>query len=608
MRFEAQAKAIYEKNNFLLDSSSFRNPIMSIKNDLINRSTLDLEDLYSSILGKRIMSRDSIDGVHKSFKDYISYFTNTGIGNGLLETYKNGGPNILSHTYGPLLYNGYFEVNGSALTLSSSLLESAPIDSYFTVKSLSSLNNIDANTVDDMYVETTEVRNPYLLSGVELIDSTSGDSKFTIYNLDSSNASVQRDNYNIENPFIVLNSKSEFPRLRFNLKDYGTASNLLIPERDFKLTIRGNFGKDNSLTLGNGAFGIWIHTDVETDYDGRKVFWNYMPDGTWSMHDASILQDPGAVNVVKYSMSHIIDYDETKEVDSVDYCFSTQVIGLLQEEDFIEKSIKFNTRNQKIKVPYNYFKKKNQVHRPSQNYIIEIFQYDNTLPDTFAILDYISIQDLRLFDRANVKYPLEYPDFSKYNTETLMAYRFYDKNGVAVPEGDPIILDTNGNMSNTNGDKLTCLISNDVNSQYTSKGTLYSQITTSYPEVWLKDAQNSVINLKSQQYNGIIKVDASGTITPSPITIVGKTKGSNIVNKETLYLPLSPEQLLIILREFKRLQADEGARNKTISGAEYGAEGGSRLNYKFAPMWSQVGGYAEFEAWARQYTEVYLEN
>ena len=122
------------------------------------------------------------------------------------------------------------------------------------------------------------------------------------------------------------------------------------------------------------------------------------------------------------------------------------------------------------------------------------------------------------------------------------------------------------------------------------------------------DGQGNTLFLDTQNYAGIIQLGSSNNILPEAITIVGKSKGSNINKTELLLVDLDPEELLIILREFKRLQADEGARNKAISSEEYGPEGGSRINYKTAPMWGQTGGYTEFEARARQYTSIIVEN
>jgi hypothetical protein len=627
-KFQQEAKAIYATNQFLIDTSSFIDPITSIANKLSNDSTLDLEEVYSTVIGARIFSRGSVDGVHKTFKDYISYFTETGIGNYLIDDYLDGGPNILSHTYGPTVYNGYLRLTGSALDISSSLIEkSAYSTSYFNISSFSTgttIFNISATTVDDMYVETPEVRNPYILSGVELVDSSGGASRFSIYNLDTSNASKYRDNYNIDNPLVVINADSPFPRLRFDIKDYGEYTNLLIPERDFKFTINGNFGRSNSLELGKGAFGVWIHTDVETDYDGNKVFWNFMPDGTWRMVDANLLQAKGGVNYVKSELSHALDYDEeVTYVDGDTKCFessSTQdIIGLLQKKDFISKDFLFNTQNQPIKVPYVYFKKENQVHREGQNYIIEVFPYNNTFTDTFAIINYVSIQDLKLANRARTKFGITYPDYTAYKYP-LETYKFYDSSSFEVPSGVDISLDSSGNMTTSSGDKVTCHISDSIGQfnipeDASSYGSLYAQISAVNLEEWVKDSQGKLINLGRQDYEGIIQLGSSGNIIPEAITILGKRKGSYINKSETVFIKLDPEDLLLILREFKRLQEGDYSRDKTKSASQFGAEGGSRINYKTAPMWVLSGAGAvlgdsklTFERAAGQYTQINLEN
>jgi hypothetical protein len=91
----------------------------------------------------------------------------------------------------------------------------------FTVKSVSALNNVSATSVNDMPVEFNELRNPYILSGMEFTDSSGGNSKFSIFKFDKSTASLDRDNYTVNNPLVVIDPSNKFARLRFSLKDYG---------------------------------------------------------------------------------------------------------------------------------------------------------------------------------------------------------------------------------------------------------------------------------------------------------------------------------------------------------------------------------------------------
>ena len=612
-KYTKEAERIYEVNKVLIDTSSYINHINVIKSRLW-ASSPDIKDIYyNQRLGKRIFGRGSPDSMHKMFKDYISYFTGTGIGNGLLTTYKEGGPNILSHTYGPLLLNGNFTTDGSSLALSSSLVTTETYNSSsFTVKELSAIsNNITASSTSSMFVELTEVRNPYMMSGVELVDSFNGDSEYSIFRLNDTNASPDRDNYNINNTLITLNNKGYFPRLRFNLKEYGVDENFIIPERDFRLTLTASIGRYNSNLVGGGSFGAWIHTDVETDSKGNEVFWNLMPNGKWEIQNASILQQTGAINYVKQSLSHTLNYSDTHNAAGATACFAEssndEVVGFLQEDDFRAMSLDFNTNNNIIKVPLSYYNYQNQVNRTTQNYIVEIFLYDNIDPSMFSIVEGVSISDLRQYSRTDIKYPITYNDYALYNSYMDNIINFYDSSGALLPSGSDIYLTSGGDMSTSSGDGVTAHIAKIFGTN--TKGYLYSKLLATNSNGWFGDSNNNVFFMPSSVYTGRLSVSSlADSLSLSSIIIEGKTLGSKIHKKETLFVPLDAEQVLIILREFKRLQAEMGARNKVISEPEFGPEGGSRLNYRVAPMWGLPGGYTAFKAAGRQYTKVILEN
>ena len=612
-KYEAEARAIYAENKSLIDTSAYLDPITSLKNTLWENSSSDTSELYSFILGNRRFSIDSIDGMHKMFKDYIDYFTNTGIGNGLLDTYTDGGANILSHVYGPLFLNGRFTVDGSALntTVSSGLMSpTLATELPFSISDVSSLNGITASSTQEMPVDRTELRNPYILSGMEFTDLSDSTSKFSILNLDYTNASVDRDNYVIDNPLVVIDPKNSFPRLRFNLKDYGDSENFLIPERDFKFSVNAAIGTKNSDILGGGSIGVWIHTDVEDDYHGNKVFWNFMPDGTWQQLNASILQSKGAINYTKQYLTHPLDYSDQYTI-ATDACpaFTSDkdVIASMQEEDFITRSLDFNTRNIKIKVPYSYFKSKNQVHRTSQNYIVEVFSYDNTSLDKFVIFDYISVVDIRQSSRAHVKHPITYNTYSIPNT-VLEDLTFLDSKGNILPEGTKLDSDYSGNIFTDSGDKITTLVAQSPG-QIQSLGILYDQMTVKNPYSWVMDDSSNVVRFSESVYDGVFSVGASGTVIPSSIILVGKSKGSNVTINSITNISLDGEDILAILREFNRLQTNLGARDKTINAPLYGPEGGSRINYRVAPIWAQNGGVAQFESGnSRQYSDITVEN
>lgn len=610
-KYTKEAERVYEVNKFLIDTSAFLNPITSIKNILWSKTSDSFSILYDAILGNRIFSIGSKDGMHKMFKDYISYFTGTGIGNGLLDTYEGGGANILSHTYGPLYLNGKFTTDGSAIEVSSALISDSIYDEKtFAISSLTGLNTIQAYNKKDLYVEFRELRNPYILSGVELVDAYNGTSEFSIFRLGSDSASPNRDNYNIHNTLCVLDPKGKFPRYRFNLKDYGEFTNTIIPEREYKLNLNALIGRKNSNMLGGGFFGVWIHTGYEKDLDGNRIFWNFMPNGEWKRILVSDIQGVGSTNYVKQSLSHPLDFSELYPIN-LEKCFAQEtakeVIGSLQESDFRTGSVKFNTFNNNIKLPLNYYEMENQLHRTSQNYIVEVFMYDNSDPTLFSVIDYVSTYDVRQYSRAFVKHPITYHKYNKYKDFITNDIDFYDSSGKLIGSGISLSADFNGNITTSGGDKVTAHIAS-VLGPALSTGILYSQVSMTTNESWAKDQNSKSIYFGSRLYDGRFTLNSSGVESPSSITIVGKTKGSNISVNEILNVPLDPEEVLIMLREFKRLQAEMGARNKAISAAEFGPEGGSRLNYRTAPMWSQDGGYPTFETNSRQYTKVSVEN
>jgi hypothetical protein len=619
-KFTKEAERIYELNKPLIDVSSYLNPIESIKSDLWNKSNIDIDSYYDVILGKRIFSIGSIDGMHKMFKDYISYFTNYGIGNGLLTSYIDGGPNILSHAYGPLYYNGQFTVDGSGLEVSSNLVNTSPVSTdSFIVTEVSSLSNYTASTAGDMFVGSHEYRNPYLLSGVEFVDTivetipTYQYSDFSIYKISDEYDSPDRDNYNIDNPLVMLKNKGGFARFRFDLKSYGEYENFIIPERKFKLSINSLIGNLNSLTLGGGNVGVWIHTKEETDHHGNKVFWNLMPNGEWKIFNANVLTNKDSIDLVKNTLSHTLDLTQTYTPDGSKECFressNTEVLTFLQEKDFITKDIKFHTRNNKIRVPLAYYQSYQQVHRTDQNYIVEVFSYDSAQDLKFFLLDKVSLRDERQNSRTFVKHPMSYRDYSPRTKLMINDFDFYDSSGSLVSSGMQVSADINGNLTSSSGDNLTVHISN-VKGPSISKGFLYTQLNLSSEDMWIRpgDSEN-LYYLASKKYNGLLTIGPSGTISsPSSITISGKKKGSNITKYENVFITLDKEEVLVILREFKRLQAEIGARDKAINASQFGPEGGSRLNYRFAPMWANEGGYSTFESDSRQYSKLYLEN
>ena len=621
-----EANYVAQQNKFLTNVSSFLDASTSYYNHLRDTREFSQEDMYDITLGQRRVSRGSLAGIHKTFRDFIQYYGPGGLGNYLLTEIEEGGLNILAHAYGPLLYNAKFNIDGSAVddSVSSVLISKTISEEYpFSVKDLTGLNNITASTAaTDLYVGGDEYRNPYVLSGVEFTDSIGGTSKFTIFNLDPSTWVRGASNYLIDNPIVVWKPEGGLPRLRYSVKDYGPLTNVLVPEHDFEFELRATVGTQDSKTLGSGSFGVWIHTDIESDYHGSPVVWSYMPNGNWEMTPVSAVQAGTGANYVKNNLTHVLDYEETytpkHELGKATLCMlqesNKDVLVDMREDDFQSRAFKFNTKNAPIKVPLAYYQVQNQVHRADQNYVVEVFMFDNPDESKFGISDYISIKDTTQLDRLKHKHSFTYNDYSQAITTGSDNFVFLDDKGDEIPAGIELVVDVSGDVTKgSDGTKVTFKEA-DSYGEIISRFILYSQINAKTSNRWTLDANGTAINIPSYSHIGNFYTGASSTITPDTITITGKTKGSNIIKEVMEYVPYESEETMGILREFNRLRKGLASRNPNVvsdgdtdnpTGIEdpkdmFGPEGGSRLNYKVAPVWE--GTFAE------QYTRLILEN
>ena len=143
-----------------------------------------------------------------------------------------------------------------------------------------------------------------------------------------------------------------------------------------------------------------------------------------------------------------------------------------------------------------------------------------------------------------------------------------------------------------------------------SKNVLYSQVSAFENTRWVFDTSSvETVERSKRDYTGIFSYNGLGNFTPSTLTLQGRTKGSNItIQRDHEEIQFTPEQVLVILRDFNRLQKGIGAREQTISGRDFNTSGGSRLNYRQAPMWGHVGGYQQFVDNLGQYSIIYTGN
>ena len=202
-------------------------------------------------------------------------------------------PSILSHTYGPYLFNADFELTASSLALVPALITtdvSSVIGISFgedtgvlSLNNVSGIQNYAATANSDMYVSLPEVRNDTILSGMELVDTSTytGDTvepplypTFAVLKIDKvKKAPITQttlpDGYNrtLEDNTLLRytrNYNNSLPRLRFKIEPDSSRpdiKNLLVPDSEFSLFIKSAQILRDSPTAALGTLRVWIHTE-----------------------------------------------------------------------------------------------------------------------------------------------------------------------------------------------------------------------------------------------------------------------------------------------------------------------------------------------------------
>ena len=216
-----------------------------------------------------------------------------------------GVPNIYSHTYGPLIYNSQFDVDGSGLETSGYLAASSPLYevdlSYFGGSGVLSISGTKgdnavgtyaASNAADVYLKRPEFRNTNLVSAIELVDTSSPASHvsatvphptFSIFKLSRDNQSrYSFSKYLINNQIIKYHRSDDsdlFPRLRVKIDNSNSkkSRNFLEPDHVYEVTVKAHNLEVNSLKMGGLVLGCWIHTEPE-----NNKIWSYVPKGVYN--------------------------------------------------------------------------------------------------------------------------------------------------------------------------------------------------------------------------------------------------------------------------------------------------------------------------------------
>lgn len=426
----------------------------------------EVEDFYNFRFGKDL---------HKLYQYYTKNFSRHRLSEDL---HYSDGPNIFSHTFGPIFYNSDFKIGG-------------PLAESYTVTSVSSTIewqagnsgalSFVASAASSMYIDKFEFVNSSILSGIELIHSSGASlgNSFSVIRLAGSEKPATADEYLFENGFIKCKSIDGLSRIRFDLRKYNCGdpigTNFLLPDSQYKFNFKSIVSNGAFNYFGGRSVGVWVHTKPESGF-----MWSYK-DGNWMMHPQLVTKSDlysKYINIFNFEVDDRRANNPTSDNDLRLTCITienedpelVEPILLLKKEDLITKEFTFNTCNFNLEVSENYFKNHGQVHRINQNYIIEIFLLpDSQTPNSFLLLDNVSLQNLTLKRLSEILAVDGCPEYRIELTKEQLQYIFMFWNDITRLKATRVDLDGNGYVGG--GSRLDYRTDKDWNGRYTGVAT-----------------------------------------------------------------------------------------------------------------------------------------
>ena len=471
---KALAYATYKHNESLLShSTSWLNYTDSFANRMGDLS----ENKYQSpALDIRKTSVGSLGGVQSVYNDYNEFFGSSisfsSLPENLVEKHKHGGPNILSHVYGPIYRNADFYYDGSAALHTSSGLINRSINNPLALNlALSGSNYTSIGVVpyffssinqEAPYFGFPEYRTQFVLSGVNFIDSSatygSPANEFVVYQLaEEAKSTVSTDdNYLINNKCLMIKKKSHgLPRFSIDIRGQEDTKNILIPEHDFEFSVDYLIGNQEERTFGGGGIGVILRTKVESAKGDNKVFFVWTPQQEWKMVNVNdVTNGYTSIDSLVNNYAHIFPGGETSTVALPTDCplslteAPDSLLSRVNKDTFQQGVFKFHTRNLSTKPPLEYgtylqrggsFSVYNgravQVHRANinknvltQNYFIEVFPLPTNSDKQYALFDNIKVVDTTLREAASIPYSGDIVDLNRKRDEVESTV-FYNSKG-----------------------------------------------------------------------------------------------------------------------------------------------------------------------------------
>lgn len=551
----------------------------SVENFLWSRYDLSKDSYYNFFLDKYEkrtgLLGGSLRGINYLYERDYAGSDNTDTSRDTVYDIGNGGGTIVSKIYGPFLYNGFLQVDGSGAS-----------DKIRYINSVSSINIRGAgkgllpiSQDTDLYIggQGVEYRDPYYFSGVEIVTNQENSSKMYVFDLSADTETLPESSLLRNKNETLFRLDSQNNRLRYSF-NYGDGDVSFEPEHNYTVNVSSLFMNINSFATGGKGYSIWIHTEPELDYEGNLVFWNYSPNGKWTKHLASSVTNSNGNKYVK-GLIHNINH-EPGALSNTNTCFaSSDQKGLLNVsvDDIVKDTIAFSTKNRGINVDLPYYRSFQQVHRKDQKYVIEVFMYQDLNKDAVYAFDGLSVIDETIRERAQVEYNISIDDYKLEDITTTSIVRFFDEGGNLIPLGEDISVDLSGNMYYA-GQKVTAAIALSRQTKtLIPKPLLYTQVEAVQEEVYYSNGNSS----PSAIYGGVIRQTSySNDYSIPSLRVYGKTRGSHILHTEKVRDLLDPIEFLEILRFYKQQSNNIKKRNNQRMDTDNGWGGGVRLNYR----------------------------
>lgn len=631
-KIKAKAAEIYNSNRSLFDASaSYLNIVDSLANYMINNGEDSISDYFDFEFGTtKPKCKGLFIGMHRLYDAYVKSLGFHSVSDSELNSLDDGGLSVISHAYGPLAYNAKLTVNGEEYDSNYNKKSGSVSDEFVFSTSAASLTAFyEADTVKDLYAGRTPERRCFgLLSGVEVVDTSTSPNVMSCFNLSSDRSILGGPVDLVGKNIIAMKSLRGLPRLRYHIgsdngsgRAYGPRVNKLVPEHDFDFQVSSQFLEEFSNVKGGGSVGIWIHTIPELDANGDYVFWNYMPNGKWEMHKATdVASNNYGMTKIKNELSHLVDIRESSIIRDLVPCYESgepSKLSLLSvgANDFNIGSIRFNTQNRLIKVPVEYYQKYQQVHRLDQSYAVEIFP----LPSNEGFRDsdtkkYWICKGMQIVDRyfnscTNTIEHVDIPSFAPAFSPTVSSIVFYREDGSIVPQDTLMYVDEDGNIT-LDGEKITYGFTSPV-VQSPEKPKLYSKVYAYTKSSWVSESllvdseETTNFFIDNVKYVGEFTQDSDYILSPYTLGMVGSELGSHIVKPATIYYKVSPENILRAFRHFRYVSEQISSRDNSETEDLYGLSGGGRLNYRIHPA-----SYQNDNTWqtSKRYNELEFYN